>query len=39
MRTRVLVSGRNGRDRELVWTVDPTHPVAAGVPNPIVIDA
>ena len=29
---------RNGQDRELVWTVDPTHPIAAGVPNPIVIE-
>jgi trehalose utilization protein len=30
---------RNEGDRELVWTVDPTHPIAAGVPSPIVIDA
>ncbi len=29
---------RNGQDRELVWTVDPTHPIAAGVPSPIIID-
>ena len=29
---------RNGQDRELVWTVDPTHPIAAGVPSPIVIE-
>ena len=28
---------RDGDDRELVWTVDPTHPIAAGVPSPIVI--
>jgi len=28
---------RNEGDRELVWTVDPSHPIAAGVPNPIVI--
>jgi trehalose utilization protein len=30
---------RNEGERELVWTVDPTHPIAAGVPQPIVIDA
>jgi trehalose utilization protein len=30
---------RNDGERELVWTVDPAHPIAAGVPQPIVIDA
>lgn len=30
---------RNEGERELVWTVDPSHPIAAGVPHPIVIDA
>ena len=30
---------RNEAERELVWTVDPSHPITAGVPNPIVIDA
>ena len=30
---------RNAGERELVWTVDPAHPIAAGVPQPIVIDA
>jgi len=30
---------RNEGERELVWTVDPSHPITAGVPNPIVIDA
>jgi trehalose utilization protein len=30
---------RNEGDRELVWTVAPSHPIAAGVPNPIVIPA
>jgi trehalose utilization protein len=30
---------RNVGERELVWTVDPAHPIVAGVPNPIVIDA
>jgi trehalose utilization protein len=30
---------RNDGERELVWTVDPAHPIAAGIPHPIVIDA
>ncbi len=30
---------RNAGERELVWTVDPGHPIAAGVPQPIVIEA
>jgi trehalose utilization protein len=30
---------RNEGERELVWTVAPGHPIAAGVPHPIVIDA
>src|SRR3954453_4233097 len=30
---------RNVGERELVWTVDPAHPIAAGVPSPIVIPA
>jgi trehalose utilization protein len=30
---------RNDGERELVWTVDPEHPIAAGVPQPIVLDA
>ncbi len=30
---------RNDGERELVWTVAPSHPIAAGVPNPIVIEA
>jgi trehalose utilization protein len=29
---------RNEHDRELIWTVDPTHPIARGVPHPIVVD-
>jgi trehalose utilization protein len=28
-----------GGERELVWTVNPTHPIAQGVEQPIVIDA
>ena len=30
---------RNDGERELVWTVNPSHPIAQGVPHPIVIDA
>jgi trehalose utilization protein len=30
---------RNEGERELVWCVDPAHPIAAGVRQPIVIDA
>jgi trehalose utilization protein len=30
---------RNEGERELVWTVDPSHPITTGVPNPIEIDA
>jgi len=26
-----------GGERELIWTIDPSHPIAAGVPQPIVI--
>ena len=25
----------NGEDREVIWTVDPAHPIATGVPQPI----
>jgi trehalose utilization protein len=38
MGTSCTLRWRNGDDRELVWTVDPTHPIAQGVPSPIVID-
>lgn len=38
MGTSCSLAWRNEGDRELVWTVDPTHPIARGVPNPIVID-
>ena len=30
---------RNEGERELVWTVAPAHPIAAGVPQPIMIEA
>jgi trehalose utilization protein len=38
MGTSCTLRWRSERDRELVWTVDPTHPIAQGVPHPIVID-
>ena len=36
MGTTCEMAWRHG-DRELVWTVDPGHPIARGVPNPVVI--
>lgn len=36
MGTSCRVDWRHG-DRELLWTVDPGHPIAAGVPHPVVI--
>jgi trehalose utilization protein len=40
--TRLMVTScalrwREAGDRELVWTVNPGHPIAAGVPHPMVI--
>src|SRR5215207_903847 len=37
MGTSCRLRWRNAGDRELVWTVAPTHPIAAGLPQPIVI--
>ncbi|MGN6445832.1 ThuA domain-containing protein [Amnibacterium sp.] len=37
MGTTCTLRWRSEHDRELVWTVNPTHPIARGVPNPIVI--
>jgi trehalose utilization protein len=37
MGTRCNLRWREADDRELVWTVAPSHPIAAGVPQPIVI--
>jgi trehalose utilization protein len=39
MGTSCALRWRNEGERELVWTVAPGHPVAAGVPQPLVIDA
>jgi trehalose utilization protein len=38
MGTTCRLIWRNDGERELVWTVSPTHPIAVGVPHPIVID-
>lgn len=37
MGTTCTLRWRSEHDRELVWTVYPTHPITKGVPNPIVI--
>jgi len=39
MGTSCTLSWRATGDEELVWTVDPTHPIARGVPHPIRIPA
>ena len=39
MGTTCSLRWRQGTDREVVWTVAPTHPIAAGVPQPIVLPA
>ncbi|MDQ0726673.1 ThuA domain-containing protein [Microbacterium sp. W4I20] len=39
MGTTCTLRWRQGDDRELVWTVSPTHPIAEGVPHPLVIPA
>jgi trehalose utilization protein len=37
MGTSCTLRYREGTDRELVWTVAPSHPITRGVPHPIVI--
>jgi trehalose utilization protein len=37
--TSCSLKWRNEGERELVWTVNPAHPIAQGVPHPIVIPA
>ena len=39
MGTSCSLRWRGETDRELVWTVDPTHPIAQGVPHPLIIEA
>ena len=38
MGTTCSLKWRNDGERELVWTIAPRHPIAQGVPHPIVID-
>ncbi|MDT0344820.1 ThuA domain-containing protein [Streptomyces litchfieldiae] len=38
MGTTCTLRWRNAGDREVVWTVAPSHPIAAGVPHPFVIE-
>jgi trehalose utilization protein len=37
MGTSCTLRWRSAHDRELIWTVDPTHPIAEGVPHPLEI--
>jgi trehalose utilization protein len=39
MGTTCTLRWRSEQDRELVWTVNPTHPIARGIPHPIEIPA
>ncbi|AQP48834.1 trehalose utilization protein ThuA [Tessaracoccus aquimaris] len=39
MGTTCTLRWRSKDDREIVWTVDPTHPIAQGVPHPFIIPA
>ncbi|KRV49797.1 glutamine amidotransferase [Wenjunlia vitaminophila] len=38
MGTTCTLRWRSAEDRELIWTTAPSHPIAAGVPHPIVIE-
>jgi Trehalose utilization protein len=38
MGTTCSLAWRNSGDTELIWTVNPAHPITAGVPQPIVIN-
>jgi trehalose utilization protein len=38
MGTSCNLHWREGDDRELVWTVNPSHPIAQGVPHPLEIE-
>jgi trehalose utilization protein len=38
MGTTCSLKWRNDGERELVWTIAPQHPIAEGIPHPIVID-
>ena len=38
MGTTCNLRWREADDRELIWTVNPAHPIAAGVPQPVVLE-
>ncbi len=37
MGTKCFLRWREGEDREMVWTVSPSHPITRGVPHPIIV--
>ncbi|RLP76143.1 trehalose utilization protein ThuA [Mycetocola tolaasinivorans] len=37
MGTTCTLRWRSEEDREIVWTIDPTHPIAQGIPHPFII--
>lgn len=37
MGTSCTLRWRSEEDREIVWTIDPTHPIAQGIPHPFII--
>ncbi|NEE01964.1 ThuA domain-containing protein [Phytoactinopolyspora halotolerans] len=39
MGTSCTLRWRSENDRELIWTVNPTHPIAQGVPHPMIVEA
>ncbi len=39
MGTSCSLAWRDAGERELVWTIEPGHPIAEGVPSPILIEA
>ena len=39
MGTTCGLSWRNEGEKEIVWTIDPTHPIAVGIEQPFVIEA
>ena len=38
MGTTCTLRWRSEHDRELIWTVNPTHPIADGIPHPLIIE-
>ena len=39
MGTTANLRWRSAEDQELIWTVDPAHPIARGVPQPVLVQA